>query len=284
MSKDITNALIHLRVHFSILLLPVYLFALSQANNFGLQDALIIFIVLHLLVYPSSNAYNSYHDQDQGSIGGLKTPPPANRLILKVSVTLDILAIAISSLCIHLIFGVLISAYILASRAYSNRQIRIKKHPYLGFLLVIFFQGAFTFISSIYGLTMEFRTDYILAALATSLQIGAVYPISQIYQHKEDLSDGVKTISYILGYKGTFYFAAGLFALATLCYASYFGLWSAEFHLLLLFQLPLILAFGYWYYLVSKDSTNANFSNTMRFNVLAAFSFNLYYLLLIIAF
>lgn len=236
------------------------------------------------MVYPSSNAFNSYHDNDTGSIGGVKDPPPVNNYILYISSILDLLSVIISVFLVSAAFGALVTGYILASRAYSHRKVRIKKLPITGFLWVVFFQGAYTFSSALYGITGSFEYHYLLAALASSLQIAAVYPISQIYQHKEDLNDGVKTISYVLGYSGTFIFSALMFLLATLCYALYFGYNSSEFTLLLLIQAPVITAFVIWFKQVRKDHAKANFLNTMRFNVLAAISFNLYYILLILAF
>ena len=48
----------------------------------------------------------------------------------------------------------------------------------------------------------------VLAMIASSLLIGGFYPLTQIYQHEEDYNDGVITISYLLGYKGTFFLLA----------------------------------------------------------------------------
>ena len=39
-----------------------------------IANAALIFVILHILVYPASNGYNSYMDRDEGSIGGLKNP------------------------------------------------------------------------------------------------------------------------------------------------------------------------------------------------------------------
>lgn len=284
MRAKIIDALVHLRFHFSVLLLPVFLFAVSQAETPLFENVITIFIILHLLVYPASNGFNSYHDKDSGSIGGLKSPPPTNKMLLYFSNAMDLIAILLSIIFIDITFALLIAAYILASRAYSARQIRIKKYPILGFLWVIIFQGAFTFLSTLIGLGTELSSMHYLAALAASLQIGAVYPISQIYQHKEDLADGVKTISYMLGYRGTFYFSALCFALANLCYAFYFGIGTSAFTLLMLIQLPVVIAFVYWYMQVHRDTGYVNFKNTMRFNVLAAITFNLFYILLILKF
>ncbi|MDX5481218.1 MAG: prenyltransferase, partial [Hymenobacteraceae bacterium] len=75
---QVTNyrtALTLMRIPFSLYLMPVYWFALSTVSGFALWRAVAVFLVLHLLVYPASNGYNSYHDRDEGSIGGLKQPP-----------------------------------------------------------------------------------------------------------------------------------------------------------------------------------------------------------------
>ena len=54
----------------------------------------------------------------------------------------------------------------------------------------------------------------VIAMIAASLLIGGFYPLTQIYQHEDDLEDGVKTISYKLGYKGTFIFTGIVYVLA----------------------------------------------------------------------
>ena len=104
--------------------MPVYWFAISQVNKINWRDAIIIFIILHMLVYPSSNGYNSYMDRDTGSIGGIKNPLQPTKQLFYVSVTLDVVAIALSFL-ITPFFALGILLYILASRAYSYRMIKI---------------------------------------------------------------------------------------------------------------------------------------------------------------
>jgi 1,4-dihydroxy-2-naphthoate octaprenyltransferase len=246
------------------------------------DQAVWIFIILHLLVYPASNAFNSYNDQDTGSIGGLISPPPSNNKVLHLANLLDVIAITISAIFINLEFAFLILIYVSASRLYSYRRIRIKKYPILGFLTVFIFQGGFTFIMCLYGLGEAIKPAHWIAAIAASFQIGAVYPISQIYQHESDRKDGVTTLSAKLGYTGTFIFSATCFLIATTCYFFYFQQSPTAFLLLVLMQLPLIIAFTVWFLKVSKSTTQANFRNTMRFNVLASITFNLYYTFLIL--
>src|SRR5436190_13156439 len=113
-----------LRIHFSFFLMPVYWFALSQTVNINAMHATLIFIILHLLVYPASNGYNSYMDRDTGSIGGIKNPLQPTRQLFYVTVIMDGLAIALSFFITPL-FALGILLYILASRAYSYRKIRL---------------------------------------------------------------------------------------------------------------------------------------------------------------
>jgi 1,4-dihydroxy-2-naphthoate octaprenyltransferase len=68
------STLLHLRIPFSFFLMPVYWFALSQSSTLHTDKAVLVFILLHLLIYPASNAYNSFYDKDESSIGGLENP------------------------------------------------------------------------------------------------------------------------------------------------------------------------------------------------------------------
>src|SRR3982751_835613 len=87
-----------LRFHFSFFLMPVYWFALSQTPTIDTAHAILIFVILHLLVYPASNGYNSYMDRDTGSIGGVKDPLQPTRQLFFASICLDSLAVLLSCL------------------------------------------------------------------------------------------------------------------------------------------------------------------------------------------
>src|SRR5215203_368041 len=127
-----------LRFHFSFFLLPVFLFAISQLPAVNWSITFLIFLILHVLVYPSSNGYNSYMDRDETPIGGLEKPMQPTRQLFYMSLVMDAVAI-LASLFIHLIFALGILLYIIASRAYSYRGIRLKKYPFTGFFTVFIF-------------------------------------------------------------------------------------------------------------------------------------------------
>jgi 1,4-dihydroxy-2-naphthoate octaprenyltransferase len=266
-----------LRFHFSFFLMPVYWFALSQVVNKKWPSAILVFIILHLLVYPASNGYNSFMDRDETSIGGLKNPSQPTKQLFYTTVIMDIIAIILSCL-ISIYFLVGILAYILASRAYSYRKIRLKKYPVIGYLTVIIFQGAVTFFLVYHGSQAE-KTLHVPfeAMIASSLLIGGFYPLTQIYQHEADLKDGVKTISYILGLKGTFIFTGIVycFAFAALAYSFFISLEIREFFVLATCMLPVLVYFFVWAAKVWKDKRQANFENTMRMNVIASVGTNI---------
>lgn len=260
-----------LRFHFSFFLLPVFLFAVSQLPEVNWRIVVFVFIILHVLVYPSSNGYNSYMDRDESPIGGLKNPLQPTRQLFRISLMMDSIAL-ISALFISNILALGILFYILASRAYSYRGIRLKRFPVIGFLTVFIFQGAVIFYIVYYVCSAtKAVTVPLLPCIISSLLIGALYPLTQIYQHEADKKDGVITISYLVGKKGSFIFSAILFIAATLLLYIYFSEENKMIHffLFLAISFPVVLFFGYWMVSVWKNPALANFKNSLLMNIIA---------------
>jgi 1,4-dihydroxy-2-naphthoate octaprenyltransferase len=271
-----------LRFHFSLFLLPVYLFAISQVPVVNWLTAALCFAILHLLVYPSSNGFNSYMDRDDTPIGGLKAPMQPTKELFYVTVLMDVLAVVLS-LIISVFFALGMLLYILASRAYSYRGIRLKRLPIAGFITVFLFQGALIFFCT-YHAAHEQHTLAVplLPCLTASLLIGASYPLTQIYQHEQDKQDGVITLSYQLGKRGTFVFSMSLFLLATVCMYFVLKAQANYFLLFLLCMFPVVLFFLAWMRAVWKDETAADFRNSLRMNVVSTICMLLYFSTLII--
>lgn len=269
-----------LRFPFSFFLLPVYLFALTQLNDIDWPRAVLVFAVLHLLVYPASNGYNSYMDRDESPIGGVRNPMQPTRQLFHFTLLMDAAALA-ASLFVSPYFCSGLLLYILASRAYSYRGIRLKRYPVIGFLTVVLFQGACTFWLVYHGSSGTLQTDLPLSGMLTaSLLIGGFYPLTQIYQHETDKADGVHTLSCLLGYRGTFLFCAGVYSLAVLLLGHTFL--SAgrvgPFVVLTAFFLPILAYFLWWATRVWKDPAAADFRHTMRMNGIAGICTNLGFL------
>lgn len=260
-----------LRFHFSFFLLPVYLFALAELQEIDLKNALLVFVVLHLLVYPSSNGYNSYMDRDDSPIGGLQNPLQPTKELYGVTVLMDVIALVISFfISPWFLLGILL--YIIASRAYSYRGIRLKQYPVAGFIIVAACQGALIFFIAYHAMSPQLTLDVPnIPCLISSCLIGALYPLTQVYQHEADRKDGVTTISYLLGKKGSFFFSAFLFGVATLMLYKRFEEKESmdAFYLYLMIMFPVVLFFLYWMIRVWKDERAANFKNSLMMNVLA---------------
>ena len=275
--KKSSSTLQLLRLPFSFFLMPVYWFALSQVVDRSWGRAVVIFVVLHVLVYPASNGYNSYMDRDEGPIGGLAHPLQPTRQLFWVTVIMDLLAVALGFI-IGLWFVAGLVVYILMSRAYSYRGIRLKKRPFIGWLTVIICQGALVFFIVYQGSHPASAGDVSLQApteamIACSLLLGGFYPLTQIYQHDAERRDGVRTLSMVLGYRGSFIFTGLVYGVAFLILGHYLYstyLEPKEFLVLATCMLPVIVYFLIWAVKVWRDPAQANFSNTMRMNLLAS--------------
>lgn len=271
-----------LRFHFSLFLMPVYWFAVSQTGSIDPVDAVLVFIILHLLIYPSSNGYNSYMDRDTESIGGVKNPMQPTKQLLYASLFLDGTAVVLG-LLISWYFAVGAIAYILASRAYSYRGIRLKKYPFTGYLTVIVFQGAVAYFMVAHGISTDKTTGVPgINMLIASLLIGGFYPLTQIYQHRQDGEDGVCTLSMKLGYRGTFIFTAAVYVMAMLllAYQLFSSARQTAFFIIQLFFLPVLVYFFWWFYKVYHNQQAASFVNTMRMNLLASVCTNAAFIVL----
>ena len=280
-----------LRLPFSIFLMPVFWFALSQVIPRDWGRATLIFVILHLLVYPASNGYNSYMDRDSGPIGGLEHPPAPTRQLFRLTAIMDVTALLLGLLIGWYFFaGLLI--YILASRAYSYRGIRLKKYPVVGWLTVAACQGALIFFVVFQGshpaaggadAGLQVR-GYWEAMVASSLLLGGFYPLTQVYQHDADKKDGVTTLSMLLGYRGSFVFTGLLYLIAFFLLAEYFfsTLQSTEFYVLATCMLPVVVYFFIWAFRVWRDPAEANYAHSIRMNVLGSICLNVGFVLVLI--
>ncbi|MGC4020616.1 MAG: UbiA family prenyltransferase [Cyclobacteriaceae bacterium] len=281
------STLLHLRLPFSYFLLPVYLFALCVSPNFNEPRMLWTFIIVHFFLYPASNGYNSYFDKDEKSIGGLKNPPPVNRSLYFVSILLDVAAVLLAYIKINLHFSVMILIYGLVSKAYSHPSIRLKKYPIIGWLTVGLFQGCFAFMMCYIGLNnYEFenllQVKILFPALLTTFMLLGNYPMTQIYQHEEDAKHGDKTMSMLLGVRGTFIFVQTVFLLATIGFVLYFSnYFSSEYSYTFIYSLiPVVLFFMIWFLRVWKNESIANYANTMWLNFISATCLNGFFIYL----
>lgn len=278
---------LHLRIPFSYFLLPVFLFAVAISPNISEPRLFWVFIILHLFLYPASNGFNSYFDKDKKSIGGLKSPPKVNKGLYYLSLTFDVIALLLGYFIINPLFAVMLFIYGLVSKAYSHPMIRLKKYPLIGWIAAGLFQGAFTFIMCYVGLNSfslntSFNAHVLIPSLLTTVVLWANYPMTQVYQHEEDLTRGDRTLSVKLGIRGTFYFTALVFIVAAIQFTFYFLEFHESKYVITFFiaLTPVLLYFLYWFFKVLKDESFANYSYTMGLNYISATCLNAFFIYL----
>jgi 4-hydroxybenzoate polyprenyltransferase len=275
---------LHLRIPFSFFLLPIFLFSLSVSPNFNGPRMFWTFIIIHFLLYPASNGYNSYFDKDEKSIGGLKNPPATKKGLYYLSLLFDLLAIILGFIFLNTLFAIMLLIYGLISKAYSHPLIRLKKHAFTSLLLTGLIQGFFTFIMCYVGLndfplSNSLRMTVLLPAILSSFMLWANYPMTQIYQHEEDSSRGDLTASIKFGVKGTFYFAALVFTVTLTGFFIYFNnFFSSTYAWKFLMAIsPVLIYFLYWYMQVHKDPAKADYDHTMRLNYISGTCLNIFF-------
>ncbi|HET6318838.1 MAG TPA: UbiA family prenyltransferase [Chloroflexota bacterium] len=204
------SVFIHLRLHFQLLLAPVFLWGwLLGGGGFG-WSIVLAFVAMHLFLYTGATAFNSYYDRDEGPIGGLAHPPPVVPALLPVSLALKVLGLLLA-LLVNPLFALLYAGFALLSVAYSHPRLRWKADPWASLATVGFGQGVLAFLAAWAAVTGELDSaasvDGILGAVAAALLILALYPLTQLYQVDEDRARGDRTIAVVGGAPVCFVFS-----------------------------------------------------------------------------
>lgn len=276
---------LHLRIPFSYFLMPVFFFSLAISPNVSEKPLLWTFLIIHLFLYPASNGYNSYFDKDEKSIGGLKNPPPVKKSLYYLSLLFDAIAIVLGYIKINLTFAVMLLIYGLVSKAYSHPAIRLKKRAITGWIIAGIFQGLFTFVMCYIGINrFSFenigKASVLVPGILSSIMLWANYPMTQIYQHEEDSKRGDVTLSLKLGVKGTFYFAAMMFVIATVGFVWYFNtFFQPKYSWIFLIALfPVVAYFLYWFIRALQNEEAVNYTHTMWLNFISATCLNTFFI------
>lgn len=276
---------LHLRIPFSFYLLPVFVFSLAFVQELELKKFILVFVALHFFLYPSSNGYNSYYDKDEESIGGLKHPPKVTKGLYYLSLVFLLVALVLG-IWVSLAFGSMLLVYSLASMAYSYPGIRIKKYPYLSWLIAGFFQGFFTFVMAYAGLGGFGWESFlflgtVIPAFLTTLLLWSAYPLSQVYQHREDSRRGDQTLSLQLGVVGTFSFSSVWFIFSGAAFSWYFLVYRDQSWALWGFlsaMAPVMIYFMIWFSFIRRDPGKyAAYSWTMWMNRISAIALNTFF-------
>jgi 4-hydroxybenzoate polyprenyltransferase len=216
--KSIQRALIHLRLAFSLVLTPLFLWGvyLARPGPIAWGHVLVAYLIIHVLLYGGMNAFNSYYDRDEGPIGSLLEPPPIDRTVLIVALIAKAAAL-LTGLILDLRFGLLVGLGILFSVAYSHPRWRWKERPLYAAIFVFVGQGvlgvlwgwaAATAAEGALATRWPWDGLKILAVLSAACWTLGFYPLTGVYQIDADGQRGIRTLAVALGTTGCFVFAA----------------------------------------------------------------------------
>ncbi|MGF1509887.1 MAG: UbiA family prenyltransferase [Myxococcota bacterium] len=218
--RELWSFFVHLRWHYQVFILSGgYLLGGLFQPAFEWWPFLIQFLNVHLLLNGGITAYNSYHDKDEGPIGGLSRPPPMTPWMLPASLFVQCLGLAVAwpegpqFLALYVITMVL-------SVLYSSPSFRWKGHPLLSLVAVGIGTGTNTFLMGYLAAgDRGMNVQVTIAALGVSLLLLSMYPVSQIFQIAEDRERGDHTFAVKYGLAGVrrFFVGAYLLGLPTVC-------------------------------------------------------------------
>ncbi len=269
------NFLIHLRLPFQALLAPFMLFGAALSGGHPTMRFVVAFVVLHVCFYGGTTAFNSHYDKDEGPIGGLEAPPPPGRWLLPGSLVLQAFGLVVAALIGRAFLAVCV-AFAILGVLYSHPLTRLKGKPWPSWLTVMIGQGALGAIAGVTAVEKPHLTvELALGVLAAAAIVGAIYPLSQVFQIDEDTRRGDRTVAMMLGRAGTPRVAGLLFAIG--CALMAMAAWRVgRFFEAGLFALaPFPLTFGVaWACRPTGD--RAVFRRVALFQILASSAFGVY--------
>lgn len=294
-SESLRRALIHLRLAFSLVLTPLFLWGVYLAipRQIAWAHVLLAYLIIHIPLYGGMNAFNSYYDRDEGPIGALLDPPPVNYTVLYVALLCKGLAL-IGGLLLDVRFGLLVGVGIVLSVLYSHPFARWKERPLLAAICIFVGQGV---LGVLWGWTAATWGENgavapiwpagslnLLAVLSAALWTLGFYPLTGVYQIENDRHRNIRTLAVALGVGGAFVFAAVVASLGGL------GVWLVLFErgaylAMAISGLYLIGASIYtwrWYRRFSELTTRENQRMLMRLAYANGAFFSLLFLALIL--
>ena len=197
------NLLVHLRLPFQLTLAPFMLWGVALSGARVSAKLVLAFVVLQVCFYGGTTAFNSHYDRDEGPVGGLSAPPPAGPWLLPGSLLLQVIGLALAALVDARFFAVCL-LYAVLGILYSHPSVRWKARPFASWAVVMFGQGALGVLAGVVATAGTTVTPEVTAGLVgAAMLVGALYPLTQLFQTEEDAARGDRTAAMVLGPRGT---------------------------------------------------------------------------------
>ncbi|MDF2156230.1 ubiquinone biosynthesis protein UbiA [Algoriphagus sp. CAU 1675] len=210
------NLISSLRLHYSLFYLPVFFFALGLTPNLNETRLLWVFLILHLLVYPSNNLFSTYYSHQKNESEG----SPNKNALFRFGLVLLVISILLS-FKISGEFASMVAVFSLGGIVFTHPSLAIKKSPWMTYLIKGTLQGYFAFAMAYAGLS-DFgwgifgKSHVLIPGITLSMMYFGYYPLAEIYlksNQKSSLKQGIL---------GTFLLSAFLFTLSGAGFAWFF--------------------------------------------------------------
>jgi 4-hydroxybenzoate polyprenyltransferase len=275
----VRDLFVHLRLHFQLLLAPIFLWGYFLGGGRPDRDFWLGFVAFHAFLYGGATAFNSYYDRDRGPVGGLSRPPQVRSELLPFSLVVQIVGGLLAAL-VNWLFLAIYAAMFWLGIAYSHPRVRLKKRPLVGLATVGLGQGVLAslggWVCAQPNLAALNRVDWAGILAVTLITIG-FYPITQIYQIEEDRARGDKTFAAWAGAPGAFTFALVLQAAALVLLVGliYRLMGTVEAALVVVLYAALLGYVLRWARTFRDEEIMANFRRVMAINTLTSAGFAL---------
>lgn len=236
MPRQLLNFFIHLRLHYQFLILSgAYLLAALFVDEIVHRQYWLQFLNVHILLFGSATAYNSWWDKDKGPVGGLKHPPEMQSWMWPASLIMQFAGL-MWAFTAGLNYSLIYALSMLFFWLYSSPLARWKGKAVLSFIAIGISTGFNSFLLGFLaagGFPITITEG--LTALGVACIVLSLHPASQVYQTNDDLARGDQTFAAKFGLRAvkwlfTFFFAAGavfiflglfqLWEIAALCFAA----------------------------------------------------------------
>jgi 1,4-dihydroxy-2-naphthoate octaprenyltransferase len=237
------NFLVHLRLPFQLTLAPFMLWGAAVSRARLSVTFALAFVVLQVCFYGGTTAFNSHYDRDEGPVGGLEAPPPPGPWLLPGSLFLQGAGLGLAAL-IDLRFFAVCLVYAALGVLYSHPSTRWKSRPFVSWLAVMIGQGSLGALAGVVATGDASVTREAAWGLAgAAMLVGALYPLTQLFQTEEDAARGDVTAAIALGRRGTCAASIALSALGatSMSISAHLGRRSLDAVLLALACLPMAL-------------------------------------------
>jgi len=279
MIKEIGHFLLHLRLHYQLFILSGgFLLGGLMADQMNTSQFWLQFLNIHVLLFGGATAFNSYWDKDEGPIGGLKNPPKMTEWMRMASLIMMFLG-WLWALFFGVIYFAVYGVSLLLFWLYSTPLARWKSHPQLSLVAIAVSTGFNSVLLGCIAAGESISLTVIISALGASLILLSLYPVSQIYQMKQDIIRGDRTFAVEYGADGVKFFFIISYLFGMIFFSA--GLLQIyPYPAVIFFILGLITGVILLRLLLRLKGMESEYSSVMKMKFMASLSFVIFLIIL----